>query len=42
MGVMPYQVFTGDCFYNTIYIEGMNADGSLNRDAPSCFNDRAW
>ena len=30
----------GEKRYNIIYIEGMNADGSLNNDAPNCFNDR--
>lgn len=35
-----YRVFTGAGFYNIVYVEGMNADGSLNSDAPNCFNDR--
>ncbi|MGL4618347.1 MAG: hypothetical protein ACRCZS_04720 [Chroococcidiopsis sp.] len=30
----------GERRYNIIYVEGMNADGSLNDDAPNCFNDR--
>lgn len=35
-----YAVFTGAKAYNIVYIEGINADGSLNCDAPNCFNDR--
>ncbi len=35
-----YQLFTGPQHYNIVYVEGMNADGSLNSDAPNCFNDR--
>lgn len=35
-----YLLFAGTEHYNIIYIEGMNANGSLNSDAPNCFNDR--
>ena len=35
-----YQVFTEAFNYNIVYVEGMNADGSLNPDVPNCFNDR--
>lgn len=40
MQAKQYQVFTGAFNYNIVYVEGMNADGSLNPDAPNCFNDR--
>lgn len=40
MLAMGYKVSTGPRQYNIIYIEGMNVDGSLNPDAPNCFNDR--
>ncbi len=33
-------LFDGTQHVNIIYIEGMNANGSLNSDAPNCFNDR--
>lgn len=26
-------------YYNIIYVEGMNAKGTVNSDAPNCFND---
>ena len=35
-----YQIFDGGGLYNIVYIEGMNANGTLNSDAPNCFNDR--
>ena len=35
-----YLLFAGSGYYNIIYIEGMNANGSLNSDAPNHFNDR--
>ena len=34
-----YYVATADRHYNIVYIEGMNRDGTLNDDAPNCFND---
>lgn len=39
MLAQDYQVFTGSKEYNIVYIEGMNADWSLNNDAPNAFND---
>ncbi len=35
-----YLLFNGEQHCNIIYIEGMNANGSLNSDAPNFFNDR--
>lgn len=35
-----YKLFTGAKQYNIVYIEGMNADGTLNSDHPNEFNDR--
>lgn len=35
-----YQIFQGIRQYNIVYVEGMNADGTLNSDAPNYFNDR--
>lgn len=35
-----YLLFNGTQHCNIIYIEGMNANGTLNSDAPNCFNDR--
>jgi hypothetical protein len=35
-----YQIFQGIRQYNIVYIEGMNADGTLNDDTPNYFNDR--
>lgn len=35
-----YQIATGNDEYNIVYVEGMNADGSLNSDPPNQFNDR--
>jgi hypothetical protein len=37
---MNYRVSVGPQRYNIVYIEGMNANGSLNSDAPNQFNDR--
>lgn len=34
-----YVVATGDKEFNIVYVEGMNADGKLNNDAPNEFND---
>lgn len=35
-----YKVAVGYKNYNIVYVEGMGVDGSLNPDAPNCFNDR--
>jgi hypothetical protein len=35
-----YKVAVGPRQYNIVYVEGMNADGSLNPDIPNIFNDR--
>lgn len=35
-----YLLFAGQEYYNIIYVEGMNANGTLNSDAPNFFNDR--
>ncbi|WP_244329436.1 peptidoglycan-binding protein [Tolypothrix sp. PCC 7910] len=35
-----YQVFTELKEYNIVYVEGMNEDGSLNKNTPNQFNDR--
>ncbi|MCA1995431.1 MAG: peptidoglycan-binding protein [Coleofasciculus sp. S288] len=40
MQLKKYQIFQGIRQYNIVYVEGMNADGSLNNDAPNHFNDR--
>lgn len=40
MQTQGYQIFQGIRQYNIVYIEGMNADGSLNSDTPNSFNDR--
>ncbi|MFN6474038.1 MAG: peptidoglycan-binding domain-containing protein [Nostoc sp. SerVER01] len=34
-----YQLFTNRNEYNIVYVEGLNADGTLNNDAPNEFND---
>lgn len=34
-----YKVFTDSQYYNIVYIEGMNTNGTLNNDAPNHFND---
>lgn len=36
---MGYVVATGNKEFNIVYVEGMNADGTLNNDAPNEFND---
>jgi hypothetical protein len=33
-----YKVAVGPKNYNIVYVEGMHVDGSLNPDAPNCFN----
>ncbi len=38
--VKNYQVADLGGLINIVYIEGMNADGKPNSDAPNCFNDR--
>lgn len=40
MRAKKYLLFAGVGYYNIIYIEGMNANGTLNSDAPNQFNDR--
>lgn len=40
MAEMNYRISVGDRKYNIVYVEGMDADGSLNNDAPNEFNDR--
>ncbi|MFN6475345.1 peptidoglycan-binding domain-containing protein [Nostoc sp. DedQUE07] len=40
MQAKGYQVFSNNQEYNIVYIEGLNADGTLNNDAPNVFNDR--
>jgi len=40
MKLKGYQIFQGIREYNIVYIEGMNADGTINNDPPNCFNDR--
>jgi peptidoglycan hydrolase-like protein with peptidoglycan-binding domain len=40
MQAKGYQIFQGIRQYNIVYIEGMNADGTLNKDTPNQFNDR--
>ena len=39
MQAKQYQVSTDKQEYNIVYVEGMNVDGTLNNDAPNCFND---
>ena len=34
-----YVVATGNKEFNIVYVEGLNADGTLNNDAPNEFND---
>ncbi|MEH2067896.1 MAG: peptidoglycan-binding domain-containing protein [Nostoc sp.] len=34
-----YRIFTNRSEYNIVYIEGLNADGTLNNDTPNEFND---
>jgi peptidoglycan hydrolase-like protein with peptidoglycan-binding domain len=40
MLLKKYQIFQGVREYNIVYVEGMNADGTLNNDPPNYFNDR--
>jgi peptidoglycan hydrolase-like protein with peptidoglycan-binding domain len=40
MQAKGYQIFQGIRQYNIVYIEGMSADGTLNKDTPNQFNDR--
>lgn len=35
-----FTIFEGVNQYNIVYLEGVNADGSLNSDLPNHFNDR--
>ena len=35
-----YQISQGIRHYNIVYVEGMDADGSINEDSPNYFNDR--
>ncbi|AUB37289.1 DNA-binding response regulator, OmpR family, containings REC and winged-helix [Nostoc flagelliforme CCNUN1] len=35
-----YEISVGAKMYNIIYVEGMNMDGTLNKNAPNEFNDR--
>lgn len=39
MQAKRYQISTEKQEYNIVYVEGMNVDGTLNNDAPNCFND---
>lgn len=40
MAEMNYRISVGDRKYNIVYVEGIDANGSLNNDAPNHFNDR--
>jgi peptidoglycan hydrolase-like protein with peptidoglycan-binding domain len=40
MQTKKYQIFQGIRQYNIVYIEGMDADGTINNDTPNYFNDR--
>lgn len=40
MAFKKHNIFTGTKQYNIIYLEGLNADGTLNPDKPNEFNDR--
>ncbi|AFZ20349.1 peptidoglycan-binding domain-containing protein [Allocoleopsis franciscana] len=40
MQLKKYEIFQGIGEYNIVYIEGMNADATLNNDPPNYFNDR--
>lgn len=40
MQLKKYEIFQGVREYNIVYVEGMNADGTLNNDPPNYFNDR--
>jgi len=40
MQAQDYRIDVGKNLYNIVYVEGANADGSLNDDEPNEFNDR--
>jgi peptidoglycan hydrolase-like protein with peptidoglycan-binding domain len=40
MQLKKYELFQGIREYNIVYVEGMDADASLNDDRPNYFNDR--
>lgn len=40
MELKKYKIFSGTKQYNIVYLEGANADGSINLDTPNHFNDR--
>ncbi|MGD1910953.1 MAG: peptidoglycan-binding domain-containing protein [Rivularia sp. (in: cyanobacteria)] len=40
MLLKDYDIYTRPGEYNIVYVEGMNADGTENSDAPNRFNDR--
>lgn len=40
MQLKKYEIFQGIRQYNIVYIEGLNANGTLNNDPPNYFNDR--
>lgn len=40
MQLKKYEIFQGIREYNIVYVEGMNADGTLNDDRVNYFNDR--
>jgi hypothetical protein len=40
MMLKKYHISTKADEYNIVYVEGMNADGTANTDAPNQFNDR--
>jgi len=35
-----YEIFEGEKYFNIVYLEGANADGTPNDDAPNQWNDR--
>lgn len=35
-----YEVDAGESRHNIVYVEGMNADGTINNNVPNVFNDR--
>jgi peptidoglycan hydrolase-like protein with peptidoglycan-binding domain len=37
-----YEIAKGTREYNIVYVEGIDADGTVNRDAPNYFNDRRF
>lgn len=40
MQAQGYKIFHGSKYLNIVYVEGMNGDGTLNKDEPNKFNDR--